>query len=386
LPAARGYACQCGNETLHPLRPETGAEPVDQIGNGFVVERMAVEARLRGQEGFGAKRTEADQVETKTGIERIGKRIQFLMKQAGNRLGRPVRARGGDLDPPHRAVDAVKTRFEMATALAARLQQGGDVNGEAGERRGDILGERDRLEEDTFGQGWRHRPARRDRMFRNPREPLQPLDAIGAEAGGKRRARPVDQVGDALQPRPAQRLHARRIQPKGCNRQRPYRLRLTAGRHDDRIFGTRQGPGGSRRAGDRAKSGQAKARQPSQQVIQQRRLALEEMRDAGDVEHHAAFAMTGDQRRIAIAPIGDVLHQRLVGGRIVIGDGQLGDTRPRLGQRQAGGEPQIDRRRIGGCNHQRAFRLFDDQQRRLSRQAGMGRVRQFAEPVRCEKR
>ena len=81
----------------------------------------------------------------------------------------------------------------------------------------------------------------------------------------------------------------------------------------------------------------ARAAKPSavmrvDQIARQRRLAAEQMRAAGDVEHQAVRRIEPDQRRVAVAPVGDRFEQLRVGRRIFLHDHEIGMHGARLRQ------------------------------------------------------
>ncbi len=82
------------------------------------------------------------------------------------------------------------------------------------------------------------------------------------------------------------------------------------------------------------------AREPRHDVAAQCLLAAEQMRAAGDVEQKAVGRIEADQRRVAVAPVGDRDRHASVGGRIGIGNGDARIHRARIGERHAGREPE----------------------------------------------
>ena len=92
----------------------------------------------------------------------------------------------------------------------------------------------------------------------------------------------------------------------------------------------------------------------------ERRLAAEQMRAAGDVEHQPVRRIEPDQRRIAVAPVGDRFEQTPVGLRIGIRDRQARIHRARIGERHAGLEAEPRRGVVQGGDPQRALDRRDD--------------------------
>ena len=83
--------------------------------------------------------------------------------------------------------------------------------------------------------------------------------------------------------------------------------------------------------------------EPPHQIARQRRLAAEQMRAAGDVEQQPVRRIEPDQRRIAVAPVGDRFEQREVGMRVRIRDRDPRMHRARVGERHA--DLEAERRR-----------------------------------------
>ncbi|GCC48831.1 hypothetical protein chiPu_0033187 [Chiloscyllium punctatum] len=73
--------------------------------------------------------------------------------------------------------------------------------------------------------------------------------------------------------------------------------------------------------------------------LQQRALAAEQVRAAGDVEEQAIGRIERDQRREAVAPVGDVVQHLQIGCGIGVVDRELRADRARIGQRQSDRQP-----------------------------------------------
>ena len=111
--------------------------------------------------------------------------------------------------------------------------------------------------------------------------------------------RPATVSGSSAQRRDRQRQHAR--------------ASLLAARHEALPAIARDAPGAARRIGDRGARGKALLAQPRQEIAGERRFAAEQMRAAGDVEKQAVRRIEADQRRVAVAPVGDGFEQTAVG-------------------------------------------------------------------------
>ena len=136
-------------------------------------------------------------------------------------------------------------------------------------------------------------------------------------------------------------------QPQRGERQRRERVALLAGR-DDRRRRVEAG-GGPGRADGRRDGGarrEAEAGHPRQQVVAQLLLAAEQMRAAADVEQDAVGRIGGDQRRVALAPVGDGVEQACVGRLLLRHGGKGGMHGARLRQREARAQPEALRRGI----------------------------------------
>ena len=75
--------------------------------------------------------------------------------------------------------------------------------------------------------------------------------------------------------------------------------------------------------------------EPRDQIAGERRLAAEQMRAAGDVEQQTIRRIEPDQRRIAVAPVGDGFEQTPVGLRIGVHDRQAWIHGARVGEPHA---------------------------------------------------
>ncbi len=65
------------------------------------------------------------------------------------------------------------------------------------------------------------------------------------------------------------------------------------------------------------------------------------MRAAGDVEKQSVRRVEPDQRRVAVAPVGDRVEQPRIGGLVGINDGKRGIHRARIGERHAGAQTEL---------------------------------------------
>ena len=188
---------------------------------------------------------------------------------------------------------------------------------------------RDRLGEAALRHIGRHRQARRDRLVLAADGLVEAAHEMLAEARGERRARAVDHVGDALRARPARASAT----VSGANPQRGERQReqgvarlLEGSERAARSIAPSRGRRTRHRCVVRrrlrsayrataqaqptvsataARAWKPCAREPRHDVAAQRLLAAEQMRAAGDVEQEPVRRIEADQRRVAVAPVGD---------------------------------------------------------------------------------
>ena len=166
------------------------------------------------------------------------------------------------------------------------------------------------LDEAPFGDIGGRLETRRDRAFRKPQHRVEPREHLRAEARGDGRAGAVHDVADALEAGLRQRARDVRVDAQRGDRQQRHGARQRfhiAFRQHAFAQGigaeTRQRPCGFGRVG---KAGpRAVAGEPVLDERGERRLAAEQMRRAGDVEHEAVGRVAGRKRREPAAPVGD---------------------------------------------------------------------------------
>ncbi len=153
---------------------------------------------------------------------------------------------------------------------------------------------------------------------------IEAAQELRLEARGKRRARLVDELADALEAEPAHERLGLGREPERGERQVLESVAFLARCHDPAMGGTmaRHRPGRAGRTGDCRARVEPERAQASLQIGQQLRLATEEMRAARDVEEQAIGAaglVPGcHDRRIAQAPQRQLAQGRGVGARIGI--------------------------------------------------------------------
>ena len=147
-----------------------------------------------------------------------------------------------------------------------------------------------------------------------------------AEARGERRARARGEIGDAGEAGGFQVRDDVGIEAQRRDRQRQHGRFGFAARDDAGLAIARDAPGAADRVGNRDAGVKPLMREPRDQIAGQRRFAAEQMRAAGDVEQQAVRRIEADQRRVAVAPVGDGFEQPPVGLRIGVHDRQASDT------------------------------------------------------------
>ena len=109
------------------------------------------------------------------------------------------RGRAG-FDAEHLSVGAEQHGLQQARAFAALFEHVAEPRREPLDRAEHVALMRDRLGKALLGERDRQRQPRRDRLVLDAERLVEPAHEIGAEARRERRARPVEHVGDALEP------------------------------------------------------------------------------------------------------------------------------------------------------------------------------------------
>jgi hypothetical protein len=125
--------------------------------------------------------------------------------------------------------------------------------------------------------------------------------------------------------------------------------------------------GATQRIGDRNPDCNPLRSEPPHEIATERRFTSKQMGAAGDVEGKAVRRHEPDQRRIAIAPIGNRLQQTLVCLRIGMFHGKCRIHGARIGKSHPGAQPKAGCSIIEGRDAQRRFDRRDDNERLISR-------------------
>ena len=355
----------------HAARPQTRAQAVQQIGEraGALGLVRALPFALRGLQRLGEETGQTHQLDAEAGVDLLlGAAGEALGEQPRDRARLAERPAGGDADAAHVAVDAKEGELQPPRALGLAREQRGEIVGEPGERRHDRLARENRAGEAPLGAKIGRGEARRDRLARETAQRVEPRDRLRAEARGDRRARPDREIADAAQAS-ARHVGARFVvEPQRGDRHFVIELgEGLAGKADgsDALAGiARQRPGGARRVGEAEREREPLGREARLDLLRQRRLAAEEMRDAGNVEHQPIAPIERDERREAGAPIGEALEQPRLRLRVGLDRDKGGMARARVGERQAGGEAEPRGVRVDADEPACLSDRRDDRQRR----------------------
>ena len=347
----------------HALAAQPRAQAIDEAVHLFCFI-AAANADLLRRASLGDEHRQPRHVEAEARIERVGERGEPLGEQRadlGRIADRPRRAGG---DAAHGAIGAEQGELDAPRAVAAPLQRhleplrqplGGEQH---------VLLARDRLGEALLGDVGRDRQARRQRLVLERECAVELAQDGAAEARGQRCARQVDHVADLLETDARERGDRRRFEPQRRERQRRQQSALLAIGVTARCAVARGGVRRADRAGDGDGAGKPGAREPRGQIGGERLFAAVEMRAAGDVEREAVRRVAGDERRVAQAPVGDVLQELRVGVRILRHDVERGMHRARLRQRQPRMKPEPHRGVVDRGEHVGIAALAVDGERR----------------------
>jgi hypothetical protein len=181
--------------------------------------------------------------------------------------------------------------------------------------------------------------ARRDRRTLEALERVEPGHRNGAEPRRDRRAGPQCNVADASQAGSGHFANRFFVEAKGRERQIVKELdeRLVAqglgrGSHARK---SRQRPGRARIASGADGDGDSLRGEARAAILDQRRFALEQMSDAGNVEHQPVAPIKRGKRGIAGAPIAEARQKLRLFHRLSLDDDESRKAGARIGQRKA---------------------------------------------------
>ena len=127
----------------------------------------------------------------------------------------------------------------------------------------------------------------------------------------------------------------------------------------------RDGPGAAGGVGDGGAGMETLRAKAGEEVAGERGFAAEQMGAAGDVEHQAVGEIEADERRVAVAPVGDVFEKPAVRRSVGGGDGEAGMHGAGIGERHACPQAEALRRIVHGDDPLRALDHLDDDERRV---------------------
>src|SRR6516165_3583652 len=193
-----------GDETRNPPPSEPRAQAIDQaVELGLIF--TGAETDLLVWTGFGVEHREPRQIEAEARIDLVAERGEALDEERADCPRIAQRARGAGGDALDRAIGAEEGELETPRPLAARGQRRFEPRREPLDAREHILLARDRLGKALLRDIARDRQTRGEQFIFAPERAVELAQEIGAEAGGERRARQVEDVADAFQADPRQR-------------------------------------------------------------------------------------------------------------------------------------------------------------------------------------
>ena len=326
----------------HRAGPEPGGEPIEKLGQrtGALGLVRALEFGFRRRERLGREASEAHEVDAIAGVDGVLVRTREPLGDEPHDRARFIERPGGaDADAAHCAVDAVEAELDPPRTLGLPLQQHDEIVGELAQLNLDRL---DRLygrSELPLGAEIRRPEARRDRRTLEAFERVEPRHRNGAEPRRDRRAGPQRDVADASQAGPRHVGDNFLVEAERSERQIVKELdeRLVAqglgrGSHARK---SRQRPGRARIAGGADGDGDSLRGKPRATILDQRRLALEQMGDAGNVEHQPVAHIERGERRIAGAPIAEARQKLRLFRRLSLDHDESRKAGARVGKRKA---------------------------------------------------
>ena len=178
--------------------PEPRAQPVDQAIELNLLFAHA-EADLLIRIWLGDEDREPGEIEAEARIDLVAERGEPLDEERADRLRIAHRARGTGRDALDHAIGSEEGKLEAPRAVAARCQRRLEPRREPLDAGEHVLLARDRLVKAALGDIGCDRQARAERLVLAAERAVEPAQEIGAEAGGERRARQIDDVADAFQ-------------------------------------------------------------------------------------------------------------------------------------------------------------------------------------------
>ena len=354
---------------------QTVDEPGEAIGRG--ARLVHAEPLLPLGQGLGGKHVHGRSLEAEIGIEALAEAVEAQRDQAGDMLGVPARRGEPEVERLHLAImleaclrhDSEQQQPQDARADGIARKSIGQLPQQARRRLQHVLLAQDRLEE----HGLRAIDGRRndgdERLGRAPQRLVEAAQEFRLEARGKRRARLIDELADALEAEPAHEHLRLSREPERGERKSLQSFRFLARCHDPAVGGTmaRHRPGRAGRAGDCRARIKPECAQAPLEIGQQPRLAAEEMRAPRDVEEQAVGAAClvprRHDRRVAQAPERQLAQGGGIGGRIGIARLQVEHLGAGIGEQLAFHETALPRRAVEGDDARAALARRDEDER-----------------------
>ena len=305
--AYSGICVSCGTSRVTRRRPKRAPSRSIRCASSSAWSAPARPV-CAGSHALGDQRREPHHVVAEARIAGVAEHGEPLLEQFSHARRIAQRRAGADLEPVHLAVGAEQRELKQPRALAAPLQHADKLTRQMLDGAEHVGLARDRIGKALLGHRRRHRQARRDRLVGAAERLIEAEQQRLAEARGERRARTRGEIGDALRPevfRSATISASMRSAAIGSG----STAASVSPRGTMPVFAiARDAPGAADRVGDRDARAKTLMREPRDQIAGQRRLAAEQMRAAGDVEQQAVRRIEADQRRVAVAPVGDRLR------------------------------------------------------------------------------
>src|SRR5215813_15413568 len=207
------------DETRNPPPSEPRAQAIDQaIELGLIFTHAETDLLVRT--GFSVEHREPRQIEAEARIDLVAERGEPLDEERADCPRIAQRARGAGGDALDRAIGAEEGKLETPRPLAARCQRRLEPRREPLDAREHILLARDRLVKTLLHDIARDWQTRGERLVFAAKRAVELAQEIGAEAGGERGARQVEDVADAFQAEAPERGGSLIRQPQRCEGQR----------------------------------------------------------------------------------------------------------------------------------------------------------------------
>src|SRR5262245_49441232 len=222
-----GTMAVMGDEPRNPPSSEARAQAIyEAIELGLIF--VSAEADLLVRTGLGGQYGEPRQIEAKARIDLVAERGQPLDEERADRLRIADGPRGAGGDAFDRAVGAEERELQASCAIATPDQCRLEPCREPLDGRQHVFLAYDRLVKTPLGDIGCNRQARSERLVFTAERAVDLAQEIGAETGGERRPRQIENVADALEAKARQRRDHLAGQPQRRKGQRHKTLALAA--------------------------------------------------------------------------------------------------------------------------------------------------------------